>query len=135
LGGSSPFHAGPSRGSIHWIPVPAWPTAKANIADIVIAIGVLAFTQRPARRAVHAIQALSRRSRAARLAAAATGLIAVAIWTTVWQANRHAAELRTTTPPGTAAQCTVAVHSSDGTDWVSYRPTAGPLPYHPPTSP
>jgi len=131
LGGSSLFHAGLPRGSIDWIPVPSWPTGKANIADIVIALGAVALTYHAARRAVHAIQTLARRRGAPRLAAATTGLIAVAIWTTIWQANRHTAELRPTAHQ-TLATCTAASYPSDGMDWVSYRPTAGPHPYQPP---
>ena len=59
-------------------------------------------------------------------------LIAVAIWTTMWQANRNTMEHRPTTQSETFAQCTTS-YPSDGTDWVSYRPTAGPPTYHPPT--
>ena len=134
LGASSLFHAGLPRGSIDWIPIPAWPTAKANIADIVIALGVLAYAYHPARHAVQAIHALAHRSRTAHLAAATAGLITVAIWTIIWQANRHNAELKPTTPYETPAQCTAISHPSDGMDWVSYRPTAGPVPYRTPGS-
>jgi ABC-type transport system involved in cytochrome c biogenesis permease subunit len=131
LGGSSVFHAGLPRGSIDWIPVPPWPTGRTNVADIVIVLGVLVFTYRPARRTIHAIQALARRSRAARLATAAAGLIAIAIWATVWQANRHAADLRTTARSETTERCVATSHAGDGMDWLSYRPTAGPVPYQP----
>ncbi len=131
LGGSSLFHAGLPRGAIDWIPIPLCPTTKTNVADIAIALGALALAYRPARHAVHAIQALLHRRRAARLAAAAAGLIVVAIWTTIWQANRHAAEARVTARSETAAHCTAASYPSDGMDWISYRPAAGPLPYHP----
>lgn len=133
LGGSSLFHAGLPRGCIDWIVVPAWPTARANIADVIITLGAVAFIYRPARHTIHAIHALARRSRAARLAAATTGLIAVAVWTTIWQANRHTADLRVTTRSETAAPCPAVSHPSDGMDWLSYRPTAGPRPYGPPT--
>ena len=118
LGGSSLFHAGLPRGSIDWIPVPAWPTARANIADVVIALGVLALIYHPARQALLAVHDHARRSRAAHLA--------VAIWTTVWQANRNTMEHRPTTQSETFAHCTTS-YPSDGMDWVSYRPTAGPL--------
>jgi hypothetical protein len=126
LGGSSVFHAGLPRGSIDWIPVPAWPTARANIADVVIALGVLALIYHPARHALLAVHDLARRSRAAHLGAATAGLIAVAIWTTMWQANRNTMEHRPTTQSETSAQCTTS-YPSDGMDWVSYRSTAGPL--------
>ena len=132
LGGSSLFHAGLPRGSIDWIPVPAWPTARANIADVVIALGVVALIYHPARRALVAVHDLARRSRAAHLGAAAAGLIAVATWTTMWQANRNTMEHRQTTRSETFAQCATS-YPSDGMDWVSYRSTAGPLTYHPPT--
>jgi lipoprotein signal peptidase len=125
LGGSSVFHAGLPRGSIDWIPVPAWPTARANIADVVIALGVLALLYHPARHALLAVHDLARRCRAAHRGAAA-GLIAVAIWTTMWQANRNTMEHRPTTQSETFAQCSTS-YPSDGMDWVSYRPTAGPL--------
>ena len=127
LGGSSVFHAGLPRGSIDWIPAPPWPAGRTNVADIVIAVGILAFTYHPARHAIQAIHALVRRSRAARLAAAAAGLVAVAIWTTIWQANRQAAELQTPARSGTTAQCSATSHPSEGMDWLSYRPTAGPV--------
>jgi hypothetical protein len=130
LGASSLFHVGLPRGSIDWIPVPGWPAARSNIADIVIAVGVLAFTYRPLRHAIRALRSLIRRSRFARLAAAGTGLLAVAIWTTFWQANRNTAELHTTTRSETAALSTMINYPSDGMDWLSYRPTAGPVPYH-----
>jgi hypothetical protein len=133
LGGSAVFHAGLPRGSIDWIPVPAWPTARANIADVIIALGVLALIYHPARHALLAVHNLTRRSRAAQLGAATAGLIAVAIWTTLWQANRNTMEHRPTTQSDTFAQCTTS-YPSDGMDWVSYRPTAGPLTYHPPSS-
>ena len=133
LGGSSVFHAGLPRGSIDWIPVPAWPTARANIADVIIALGVLALIYHPARHALLAVHDLARRSRAAHLGAAAAGLIAVAIWTTMWQANRNTMEHRPTNQSETFAQCTTS-YPSDGMDWVSYRPTAGPPAYRPPTA-
>jgi hypothetical protein len=130
LGTSSLFHVGLPRGCIDWIAIPAWPAARSNIADIVIAAGILAFTCHPVRHAIRALRTLIRRSRFARLAAVGTGLVAVAIWTTFWQANRHAAELQTTTRSETAARCTVITYPSDGMDWLSYRPKAGPVPYH-----
>ena len=131
LGASSLFHAGLPRGSIDWIPVPAWPSAKTNIADIVIALGILALTYHAACRTIRASQALARLVPATRLAAAATGVIALAVWTATWQANRHTAELHPTTRSETPSQCPAAIaYSSDGMDWVSHRPAAGPLPYH-----
>jgi hypothetical protein len=131
LGGSSLFHSGLPRGSIDWVSVPVWPTARTNVADIVIALGVLALLYHLVRRTIRAANARARRRRATRLAAAATGVIAVAMWTALWQANRHTAELRLTTRSETPSQCAAAVvYSSDGMDWVSYRPAAGPLPYH-----
>jgi len=136
LGGSSLFHPGLPRGSIDWISVPAWPIAKTNVADIVIAVGVLALLYPLVRRTIRAAQALARRRRAVRLAAAATGVIALAIWTPLWQANRHSVELGSTARSETPSHCGTAsvVYSSDGMDWVSYRPAAGPLPYHPTAS-
>ncbi len=136
LGGSSLFHAGLPRGSIDWISVPAWPIAKTNVADIVIVIGVLALLYHSVRRVIRAAQALARRRRVVRLAAAAAGVIAVAIWTPIWQADRHSAELGPTTRSETPSQCGTApvVYSSDGMDWVSYRSAAGPLLYHPTAS-
>jgi lipoprotein signal peptidase len=130
LGASSLFHVGLPRGCIDWIAIPAWPTARSNIADIVIAAGVLAFTLHPLRHCARALRTLIRRSRFARFAAAGTGLIAIAIWTTFWQANRNTAELHTTTRSETATRCTVTTYPSDGMDWLSYRPKAGPNPYH-----
>jgi hypothetical protein len=56
LGASSLFHAGLPRGSIDWIPVPLWPTARTNLADIVIALAALAFAYQPARRAIQAVR-------------------------------------------------------------------------------
>jgi hypothetical protein len=132
LGGSSVFHPGLPRGSIDWIPVPAWPTARTNIADVIIALGVLALLYHPARHALLAVHDLARRTRAAQLGAATVGLIAVAIWTTMWQANRNTMEHHPTPQSETFAQCATS-YPSDGMDWVSYRPTAGPPPYHPPT--
>ena len=131
LGASSLFHAGLPRSSIDWIPVPAWPSAKTNTADIVIALGILALTYHAGRRTIRASQALAHHVPATRLAAAATGVIALAMWTATWQANRHTAELPPTTQSETPSQCQAAIaSSSDGMDWVSYRPAAGPLPYH-----
>src|SRR5206468_2504389 len=88
---------------------------------IVIALGVLAFTYQPARHAIRTIQALARRSRTAHLAAATTGLIVVAVWTTIWQANRHTAELRPTARSETPVQCTADSYPSD----VMNRPALG----------
>ena len=96
-----------------------------------IALGVVALIYHPARHALLAVHDLARRSRAAHLGAAAAGLIAVATWTTMWQANRNTMEHRPTTRSETFAQCATS-YPSDGMDWVSYRPTAGPLTYHPP---
>ena len=130
LGASSLFHAGLPRSSIDWIPVPAWPSAKTNTADIVIALGILALTYHAGRRTIRASQALAHHVPATRLAAAATGVIALAMWTATWQANRHTAELPPTTQSETPSQCQAAIaSSSDGMDWVSYRPAAGPLPF------
>ncbi len=56
LGASSLFHVGLPRGSIDWIPVPLWPTARTNLADVVIALGALAFAYQPARTAMHALR-------------------------------------------------------------------------------
>jgi lipoprotein signal peptidase len=129
LGVSSLFHVGLPRGSIDWIPVPGWPAARSNMADIVIAVGLLAFTYHPLRHAIRALRSLLHRSRRARFAAAGIGLVAVAMWTTFWQANRNTAELRTTTRSETATWCTMIASPSDGMDWLSHRPNAGPIPY------
>jgi Signal peptidase (SPase) II len=131
LGASSLFHAGLPRGSIDWITVPAWPSAKTNIADIVITLGTLALIYHAGHRMLRASRALARLVPASRLAAAATGIIALAIWTAIWQANRHTAELRPANRYETPSQCQAAIaYSSDGMDWVSYRPAGGPLPYY-----
>jgi hypothetical protein len=131
LGASSLFHAGLPRGCIDWIPVPAWPSAKTNIADIFIALGILALVCHAGHRTARASYALLRPVPAKRLAAAATGVIALATWTAIWQANRHTAELGPISRFETPSQChATVVHSSDGMDWVSYRPTRGPLTYH-----
>jgi lipoprotein signal peptidase len=112
LGAASLFHPGLARGAIDWIPVPAWSTATTiNIADIVIVLAALALAYQPARRAIQAIQVLVRHSSAERLAAAAAGLIAVAIWTTAWQTNRHNAEMHPTPPSDTLAACTPALRT------------------------
>jgi lipoprotein signal peptidase len=109
LGGASLFHPGLPRGAIDWIPVPAWSTARMiNVADIVIVLAALTLAYQPARRAIQAIQALVRGSRPAHLAGAAAGLIAVAIWTTAWQANRYNAEIHPTAPSEIVAACTQA---------------------------
>jgi hypothetical protein len=129
MGAASLFHDGSPRGCIDWIPVPLWPAARTNIADIVIAVGVLALAYRTARRAIHAGRRLVRSSRHARTVVACTGLIAIAIWTTLWQANRNAAGVETTIRPETATQCASTVYTSDGKDWLSNRPNAGPVPY------
>jgi len=131
LGVSSLFHAGLTRGCIDWIPVPAWQSAKTNIADIVIALGILALAYHAGSRTVRAGSVLVRPLPARRLAAAVAGVIALATWTAIWQANRHTAELGPTSRFETPAQCHAAVvYSSDGMDWVSYRPAGGPLTYH-----
>lgn len=118
LGGASLFHAGLPRGAIDWIPVPAWATATTiNIADIVIVLAALSLAYHPVRQVTHALRAFAR-SRAARLAAAAAGLIAVAIWTTAWQANRHNAEKQPTAPAKTTEIHTAATYLSGGMDWV-----------------
>jgi hypothetical protein len=128
LGASSLFHAGLPRGCIDWIPLPAWPSSKTNIADIVIAVGVFALMWYAGRRT---IRGLVHHLPTSRLAAIATGVLLLAMWTTIWQANRHTAELRPTSRSQTPSRCHAAdVYSSDGMDWVSYRPAAGPLPYH-----
>ena len=59
LGASSLFHAGLPRGSIDWIPVPRWPTARTNLADVAIALGALALAYQPARKAMHALRTRS----------------------------------------------------------------------------
>jgi lipoprotein signal peptidase len=130
LGASSLFHVGLPRGCIDWIAIPAWPAARSNIADVVVAAGVLAFTGGALRHAIRALRILIRRSRRARLAAAGSGLIAVAVWTTFWQANRNNAELQTPTGSETVTRSTVIDYPSDGMDWLSYRPKDGPIPYH-----
>ena len=128
MGASSLFHDGLPRGCIDWIPVPAWPAARTNVADIIIFVGVLALAYDPARRATRASQHLLLSSRSARAAAAGTGLVAIAIWTTFWQANRSTAELKTTIRPD-STHCATTTYTSDGMDWLSYRPKAGPVPY------
>jgi hypothetical protein len=134
MGASSLFHDGLPRGCIDWIPVPARPAARTNIGDMAIAVGVLALAYQPARRAIHAGQHLVRSSRCARTVGAGAGLVAIAIWTILWQANRNAAGLEATIRPETATQCASTVYTSDGMDWLSYRPKAGPVPYRAVTS-
>lgn len=128
LGASSLFHAGLPRGSIDWISVPAWPSAKTNVADIVIALGILALAHQAGSRAARAVAVLVRPLPARRLSAALVGVIALATWTAIWQANRHTAELVPVSRIETPSQC--EAYSSDGMDWVSYRPTGGPLAHH-----
>jgi hypothetical protein len=96
LGASSLFHTGLPRGCIDWIFVPAWPSAKTNIADIVIALGILALAYHAGSRTVRAGSVLVRPVPTKRLAAAVAGVIALATWTAIWQANRHTAELGST---------------------------------------
>ena len=128
LGASSVFHAGLPRGCIDWISVPGWPSAKTNIADIVIALGVIALIWYAGRRTIHG---LVHHVPTPRLAAVATGVLVLAVWTAVWQVNRHTAELGPTSRSERPSRCHAAsVYSSDGMDWVSYRPAVGPLPYH-----
>jgi hypothetical protein len=129
MGASSLFHDGLPRGCIDWIPVPMWPAARTNIADIVVSAGVLALAYHPARRAIRASQQLIRNSRSARTVGAGTGLLVIAIWTTFWQANRDGVELKATIRPETATHCATTLYTGDGMDWLSYRPKAGPLPY------
>jgi hypothetical protein len=51
LGASSLFHAGLPRGSIDWIPVPLWPAARTNLADVAIALGALVLGHQALRKA------------------------------------------------------------------------------------
>ena len=131
LGAASLFHGGLPRGCIDWISMPAWPSAKTNIADIVIALGMLALFYHAGRRTIRAGHVLTRPIPAFRLGTVAVSVIALAMWTATWQANRHTAELRPASRSETPSQCHAAIlRSSDGMDWVSYRAAAGPLPYN-----
>jgi Signal peptidase (SPase) II len=127
LGASSLFHAGLPRGSIDWILVPMWPNpVETNVADVVIVLGTLTFAYQAARKALRALRALTHRSRASGLAAATAGLIALATWTTIWQANRQAADLHARPRPATTAGWTVD-YTSDGEKWLIYSPSGDTL--------
>jgi hypothetical protein len=130
MGGSSLFHHGLPRSCIDWIPVPAWSAARTNLGDRAIVVGVLALAYQPARQALHARHRRERSSRHARTMAAGTGLMTIALWTTFWEANRNAAGPETTARSETATRCASTAYTSDGIDWLSYRPKAGPVPYH-----
>jgi lipoprotein signal peptidase len=60
LGTASLFHAGLPRGAVDWIPVPLWPTARTNLADLVIALGVLALGYRTLRHAALVARTVAR---------------------------------------------------------------------------
>jgi lipoprotein signal peptidase len=42
LGTTAVFHPGLARGAVDWIPVPGCPPARTNVADLAIAVGVVA---------------------------------------------------------------------------------------------
>jgi hypothetical protein len=98
LGASSLFHADLPRGAIDWIPVPLWPSARTNLADVAIALGVVVLGYQALRTAAVAVRGLTRRSRVARVAAATAAVLALAGWTTFWQANRNAVALDSPRP-------------------------------------
>ena len=114
LGTASLAHPALPRGSIDWIPV--WPGAITNVADIFIATGslivgctLMPFAVRSRRRAVRPGLRL-------RLAAASAALIAVAVWSGVWQANRQAVIQHEEHP---ATTCTAEAWTS-AEDWLSW---------------
>lgn len=114
LGASALFHSGLPRGSIDWIPVPLWPGARANLADVVIAVGALLLVARSARSAVGSVRSARSilvRSRVARASAALLAVLMLAGWTTYWQANRLAATQSSVPPIAPATTlCSVSVY-------------------------
>jgi hypothetical protein len=66
LGTASLFHAGLPRGAVDWIPVPLWSTARTNLADLVIALGILALGYRTLRHAALAARSFARRDEPSR---------------------------------------------------------------------
>jgi signal peptidase (SPase) II len=111
LGASSLFHAGLPRGSIDWIPVPLWASARTNVADVAIGLGVLVIGTTGVRHAAAAINRITHRNRAARLVAMTLCIALLAGWTTYWQANRQAAVAE---PPSPSKMCSFPTDPSNG---------------------
>jgi lipoprotein signal peptidase len=89
LGTSSLFHTDLPRGSIDWIQVPMWPTARSNVADVVIAVGALVLAFQVLRIAAPAVRHVARRTQRAHLASLAAAVLALVLWTHYWQYNRE----------------------------------------------
>jgi hypothetical protein len=89
LGTSSLFHTDLPRGSIDWIQVPMWPTARSNVADVVITVGALVLAFQVLRIAAPAVRQMARRTQKAHLASLAAAVLALILWTHYWQYNRE----------------------------------------------
>jgi hypothetical protein len=125
------FHDDLPRGSIDWIPVPLWPTARTNVADVVIAVGLLVLGHHLLRavapsvvsgwRSVHASVL---RTRVLHLVVVSAAVVALGGWTVYWQANRQAA----VPPPSPRPSVAVPEHQAGApTDDVTWSPTLVPI--------
>jgi lipoprotein signal peptidase len=111
LGTSSLFHTDLPRGSIDWIQVPMWPTARSNVADVVIALGALVLAFQILRIAASAVRHMVRRTQKARLGSLAAAVLALILWTHYWQYNREVVipqpPAHSTTMDNTSSVCPV----------------------------